>query len=196
MNETKLREDLAYAYKFCARLKLDDLTYTHISARQADSENYFIYPFGLLYEEVTPESLLNVYLNGGVISGKESQYNKTGYVIHGNIYKHRSDINAIFHYHTPASVAVSAMKNGLMPISQWALHFYNQVAYMPYDSLALDFEQQGMDFVKALGNKKIMFLENHGVITCGETIQEAFFYAYHLERHAKRNVLLCSRGRN
>lgn len=194
MNLLQTKEDLAYAYRFCSRLKMDDLTYTHISARHSNADNYFIYPFGFLYEEVTPNTLLNVDFKGNILEGSEFQYNRTGYTIHGNIYASRADINAVFHYHTPASVAVSAMKNGLMPISQWALHFYDQVAYLPYDSLALDYELQGRVLLEALGDKKVMLMENHGALTCGKTIQEAFFYAYHLEKACQTQCLALQSG--
>lgn len=192
--DTIIKEDLAYAYRFFARLGMDDLTYTHISARSGSSDSYFIYPFGLLYEEVTPKKLLNVDFEGNILEGSEFQYNRTGYIIHGNIYVSRPDIKAIFHYHTPASVAVSAMKSGLMPISQWALHFYNQVAYLPYDSLALDYVLQGNGLLEALGDKKVMLMENHGALTCGATIQEAFFYAYHLEKACQTQCLALQSG--
>ena len=134
----KIKTDLAYAYKILAYLKMDDHTYTHLSARAVNEDEYYIYPFGLRFEEVRADNLLKVALDGEIIEGSEYQYNKTGYIIHGNIYQHRPDVMAIFHLHTPASVAVSIMKDGLLPISQWALHFYNQIAYHEYNSLALD----------------------------------------------------------
>src|SRR5690606_23145697 len=138
--------------QICAALKLDDLTYTHLSARPAGADYFFIYPFGLLFEETTASSLLKVDLNGKVLEGEEYQYNQTGYVIHGSIYRHRSDINAIFHLHTHAGVAVSAMKDGLLPATQWALHFYNGIAYHDYDSLALANESHEDRLVRDLAD--------------------------------------------
>lgn len=186
MNEIKT--NLAYAYQIIAFLGLDDHTYTHLSARSENKDEYYIYPFGLRFEEVTADNLLKVSLDGKIIKGKEYQYNKTGYIIHGNIYAQRPDIRAIFHIHTPATVAVSAMKNGLLPISQWALHFYNQVAYHNYNSLALD-ENQGNDLVKDLSSLNTILLRNHGAITCGKTIMEAMFRTYHLEMACKTQCL-------
>ncbi len=162
----KIKQDLAYAYQILAHLKMDDHTYTHLSARAMEEEQYYIYPFGLRFEEVRADNLLKVSLDGKIIEGKEYQYNKTGYVIHGNIYKHRPDIKAVFHLHTPASVAVSAMKDGLLPISQWALHFYEQMAYHSYNSLALDSAVHGPDLVRDLGSYNTMLLRHHGMITC------------------------------
>jgi ribulose-5-phosphate 4-epimerase/fuculose-1-phosphate aldolase len=181
-NEHQLRIHLAAAYRLFADLKMDDLTYTHLSARLPESEAYFIYPFGLLFEEVRASNLLKVSLGGEVLEGKESQYNQTGYVIHGSIYKNRPDINAIFHLHTPAGIAVSAMDCGLLPLSQFSFHFYNRMAYHTYDSLALDYQRQGENLAHDLGLKKTMFLCNHGTLTCGATIPEAFLYMHFLEQ--------------
>lgn len=114
--ETKF--NLASAYQILAILGLDDHTYTHISARSKGADFYYIYPFGLRFEEVTSDNLLQVSLDGTVLEGSEYSYNETGYVTHGNIYKKRSDILSIFHLHTPATVAVSSMRVGLMAISQ------------------------------------------------------------------------------
>lgn len=178
--ERVVRTNLAAVYQILALQKMDDLTYTHISARVPEEDSFFIYPFGMTFEEVTASSLLKVSLDGEVLEGTEHSYNKTGYMIHGNIYKNRPDVNTIIHLHTEASIAVSAMKEGLLPISQWALHFYDQVAYHSYDSLVLDHES-GEGLVQDLGSKNVMFLRNHGILTCGKTPHEALFYIHHLE---------------
>src|SRR3990167_6632774 len=180
-----LRIQLAAAYRILAMLKLDDLTYTHLSARHPDGDSYYIYPFGLLFEEVTASSLLRVSLDGEVLEGEEETYNRTGYVIHGGIYQSRPDVNAIFHLHSTAGVAVSAMNCGLLPLSQFSLHFYNRIAYHPYDSFALDAKKQGANLIKDFGQNKALILQNHGTLTCGETIEEAFLYTYFLEQACK-----------
>lgn len=180
--EKDVRCHLAAAYRILADQKMDDLTYTHLSARLPGADAYFIYPFGLLFEEVTASNLLKVSLEGEVLEGEESQYNQTGYVIHGSIYKRRPDINAVFHLHTTASIAVSAMECGLLPLSQFSMHFYNKLAYHSYDSLALDNERQGDRLANDLGDKKAMLLCNHGSLTCGETIHEAYLYMHFLEQ--------------
>ena len=192
IKEKQLRQNLAAAYRICAEFGMDDLTYTHISARIEDV--FFICPFGMLFSDITASALLKVSLEGKILSGKELQYNKTGYVIHSNIYKARADISAIFHLHTIAGVAVSAMKEGLLPISQFALHLYEQIAYYNYNSLELDMDNIGL--VNALGNKKTMILRNHGTITCGLTIHEAFFYTYHLEQACKVQCKALAAGKN
>ncbi|MBN9344305.1 MAG: class II aldolase/adducin family protein [Holosporales bacterium] len=186
-----LRKDLAYAYQILAYLGLDDHTYTHLSVRAEDGCSYYIYPFGFRFEEVTPECLLRVSFDGEILEGSEYQYNRTGYIVHGAIYQRRQDINAIFHIHTPEIVAVSALKEGLQPLSQWALHFYHQIAYHSYNSLALD-ESQGNDLIDDLQDKFILLMRNHGSLTCGKTIQEAMFYTYHLQQACKTQCLILS----
>ncbi len=190
MTNQEIKQNLVYAYQILANLGMDDHTYTHLSARSTELDQYYIYPFGLRFEEVKVDNLLKVNLAGEIIEGSEYQYNKTGYIIHGNIYSKREDINSIFHLHTPASVAVSAIKEGLLPISQWALHFYQKVAYHAYNSLALEHGLHGKDLVQDLGQFKVMLLRHHGMITCGGTIMEAMFYAYHLEMACKTQCLL------
>lgn len=184
-DERALRIQLAAAYRILADQKMDDLTYTHLSARLPGSSAYFIYPFGLLFEEVTASNLLKVSLNGDVLEGQESQYNQTGYVIHGSIYKKRPDINAVFHLHTVAGIAVSTMDCGLLPLSQFSLHFYDQVSYHAYDSLALDKGRQGESLARDLGENRAMFLCNHGTLTCGATIPEAYLYTHFLEQSCR-----------
>jgi ribulose-5-phosphate 4-epimerase/fuculose-1-phosphate aldolase len=188
-----IRKNLALAYNIMAHLGLDDHTYTHLSSRAAEGDAFFIYPFGLRYDEVTTDSLMKVKFDGTVLEGNEYQYNKTGYVIHGAIYEARKDLNHVFHTHTVNGVAVSSMKQGLMPISQWALHLYDGVAYHDYDSLALD-DSQGNRLISDLGNKFAMLMRNHGALTAGRTIHEALFYAYHLEKACIAQCLALSSG--
>jgi len=187
--------DLAYAYRILARLGLDDHTYTHLSVRAADPSCFYIYPFGKRFEEVTAESLLTVSQVDGIVGGTEHHLNETGHVIHGSLYQARPDIQAIFHIHTPAIVAVSALKDGLLPLSQWALHFYGKVAYHAYSSLVLDRATQGQNLVQDLADKNVLLLRNHGSITCGRTIQEALFYTYHLEKACQAQCLALAMNR-
>lgn len=190
MTEDEIRSNLALAYNVFSEFNMDDLTYTHLSARVAEEAAYYIAPFGLLFSEVTAANLIKVSLNGEVLEGGELQYNKTGYVIHGSIYKHRADINAIFHLHTPEIVAVSATKNGLMPVSQWALHFYGKIAYHEYNSLALTQKEHEQALIADLADKYVMLMRHHGSITAGRTIHEAFYYMHHLQQASKAQCLM------
>ncbi|HEX4046164.1 MAG TPA: class II aldolase/adducin family protein [Gammaproteobacteria bacterium] len=188
-----IQQELATAYQILAHLKYDDHTYTHLSARDASQQAFYIYPFGLRFEEVTADCLMQVSFDGTVLVGNEYQYNKTGYMIHGAIYQQRPDVQAIFHLHTPATLAVSALAAGLLPISQWALHFYERICYYDYGSLALS-TQQGEHLAQALGTHSVMLLRNHGFITCGRTIHEAMFYTYHLQRACETQCQILSMG--
>ena len=116
-----------------------------------------------------------------VISGNEGIYNPTGYIIHGEVYKSRSDINSIAHLHSIETISVSIDTEGLRPISQHALHFYNRISYHDYGSLALS-KDHGNSLQKDLGENYTMLMRNHGSLTCGKTIQEALFHTYHLQK--------------
>lgn len=192
--ELALRQNLAAAYRAFAHFGMDDLTYTHLSARTNQADHYYIYPFGFLFNEVQASSLLKVSLDGAILEGKEYQYNQTGYNIHGEIYKARPDINAIFHLHTPAGIAVSALKEGLLPISQFSFHFYNRHTYHNYDSLALQ-PHQGKRLVEDMGPHKVIFLRNHGTLCAGTTIHEAFFYSYYLEQACRTQTQILAMGK-
>lgn len=183
---TTIKEKLTTAYKILAYLKMDDHTYTHLSARNHNS--FFIYPFGLRFEEVKSETLMEISLNGNVFNGSEFQCNKTGHIMHSAIYNARSDIQAIFHIHTPHITAVSACEEGLLPISQWALHFFSRLSYHNYNSLLLDFNITN-ELILDLKQNYVMFLRNHGAIICGKTIEEAMFFSYHLEQACKTQYI-------
>lgn len=190
-----LKETLARCYYILAKKGLDDRTYTHLSARLAGEEAYYIYPLGLLFEEVTPDKLIKVDFDGNILEGSEKTFNETGYVIHSSVYKTRPDMNAVFHLHTTAGVAVSSMKQGLLPLSQFAFHFYNRLSYHGYDALNLDKRSQGQNLVKDLGpHNKAMILENHGTMTCGQTQEEALFYMLFLEEACKVQIAALSAG--
>jgi ribulose-5-phosphate 4-epimerase/fuculose-1-phosphate aldolase len=190
--DASLKYNLACAYQIASHLKLDDHTYTHLSARPKGANYYYIYPFGLTFAQVRSDNLLQVTLDGEILEGNEYQYNSTGYIIHGSIYKARPDLSSVFHVHTPATVAVSAIKKGLLPISQWALHFYDKISYHNYHSLALEFIDHSDPIAKDLGENYVMLLRNHGAITCGHTVHEAMFYLYHLEQACKTQILALS----
>lgn len=194
MTNSQIKIDLAYAYRILAHLKMDDHTYTHLSARNINHDQYYIFPFGLCFEEVTPEILLTMNVSRYDNDADIYQLNQTAYAIHGSIYENRPDVNVVFHLHTHASVAVSAMTRGLLPISQWALHFYDQISYYDYDSLVIDEKSQGGQLTDALGKNNILFLRNHGFIVCAKHIQEALFYCYHLEQACKTQILALSTG--
>ena len=192
--EQKIKQSLAAAYRLLAYFKMDDLTYTHLSARTPEEDAFFISPFGLLFEEITASSLLKVDFQGRLLEGTEEQYNQTGYVIHSSLYQKRPDLQAVFHLHTPAGVAVSSMKCGLLPLSQFSFHFYGKISCHPYQGLALAYDKQGKSLQEDLGSHKVMLLQNHGTLACGTSIPEAFFYAYYLEQACKVQCMALQAG--
>jgi ribulose-5-phosphate 4-epimerase/fuculose-1-phosphate aldolase len=187
------REKLAYAYRICAMLGLDDHTYTHLSARSDCGQGFYLQPFGYRFAEIVPEKLLTVSFAGDVLAGVERLYNLTAYQTHGPVYSARPDMGAVFHLHTPNIVAVSCMEEGLLPLSQWALHFYGRVAYHNYDSLVTKVGQS-YHIVDDMGDKPVLLMRNHGCLIVAKTVQEALFYAYHLEQACKTQCLAMATG--
>jgi ribulose-5-phosphate 4-epimerase/fuculose-1-phosphate aldolase len=184
----EIKFNLSSAYKILSYLNMDDHTYTHLSARSAEGDSFYIYPFGMRFEEVFPDALMKVSFEGDILEGKEYQYNRTGYMIHGVVYKHRVDVQAAFHFHTPEIVAVSSIQGGLLPINQWALHFYGGVSYHDYDSLTLE-QYHAERLVKDLAGNFVLMMRNHGALTLGKTIPEAMFYSYHLQKACEGQCL-------
>lgn len=186
-----LKQNLSFAHKIIAKLKMDDLTYTHISARGDEAHEFFISPFGTQFAFVEPENLLHFNFEGQLLGESKGQnFNKTGFAIHSSIYKARPEVGCVIHLHTKETIAVSVNKKGLLPLSQHALHFYNQVSYHCYDSLVLTPKAEEEMLIKDLAQKNVMFLRNHGFITVGKTIWEALFYAYHLQKACEIQVLV------
>lgn len=185
------KAELAYAYRACAYLKLDDLTYTHLSTRR-NHESFYMYAFGLLFDEVYEKDIIEVNFDGQVVDGKEMNYNQTGYSLHSLIYEEKPEVYAVFHLHTPSIVAVSAEKQGLRPLSQWALHFYNNIAYHQYNSLALNKNEHKESLLNDLQDYSVLLMRHHGAIIVGKTIEEALFYSYHLEQACQTQCLMKS----
>ncbi len=176
------KSDLALAHRIFAFFQMDDLTYAHLSIRsQSQPDTYYISPLGLLFEEVTSSSLVHVDFEGRVLSQGQFSYNQTGFSIHGSIYRNCPHIQCVMHLHSTYVTAVSSQKQGLLPLSQFSFHFYNRLSYHSYDGLVLD-EERSKKLVKDLGGNKVMILRNHGALSVGRTVQEAFFYMYYLEK--------------
>ncbi|UAT43328.1 hypothetical protein GUI12_04175 [Anaplasmataceae bacterium AB001_6] len=186
IEDAKLKEELAWAYRIIAHLQMDDLTYTHLTVRSADRKSFFIARFDKLFSEVQSNDMLEISLNENELPPKGSfHYNLTGVVIHRSIYNKRPDINSVIHLHTIDAVAVSAQRNGLRFLSQFAMPFYNNIAYHDYGALATKEKVQGSKIAEDLGDKNNMLLRNHGSVTCGKTIYEALFFARFLDQACK-----------
>ncbi|MGE5525707.1 MAG: class II aldolase/adducin family protein [Rhodospirillaceae bacterium] len=182
-SEWTARVDLAACYRLAAHFRMTDLIYTHISARvPGPDEHFLINAFGLTWDEITASNLVKVTLDGDVVEDPTgSGINRAGYVIHSAVHRARPDIACVIHTHTRAGIAVSAQQHGLLPLSQHAMRFTGNLAYHDYEGLALELDEQAR-LVRDLGAHKAMILRNHGLLTCGASVAEAFDLMYYLER--------------
>lgn len=186
--EWQARLDLAACYRLIHMFGMDDLIYTHISAAVPGPEEHFlINPFGLLYEEVTASNLVKVDIDGNIISDSDYGINPAGYVIHSCIHRENHEIGCVLHTHTVAGVGVSAQEDGLLPVSQTAMLFTDNIAYHDYEGIALREEEQAR-MLADMGDKKVMILRNHGLLTVGATVQEAFLLMYYMEQACKHQL--------
>ena len=186
--EKQVRIDLATTYQLAHIKNWDDGIYTHISASVPDQEGaYLLNQFGLKFDEVSPQNLVKVNIHGQVLSG-EGPVNQTGFAIHGAVHAARPDANCVMHLHVDSVIAVSAQRKGLLPISQHALRFYQDIAYHHYQGLALSADEQ-VTLVNQLGKKKAILLHNHGSIVCGSSIQQAFYLMDVLDKACKIQLL-------
>ncbi|XP_004481091.2 alpha-adducin isoform X4 [Dasypus novemcinctus] len=180
--EKLLRCKLAAFYRLADLFGWSQLIYNHITTRvNSEQEHFLIVPFGLLYSEVTASSLVKINLQGDVVDRGSTNLgvNQAGFTLHSAIYAARPDVKCIVHIHTPAGAAVSAMKCGLLPISPEALSL-GEVAYHDYHGILVD-EEEKVLIQKNLGPKsKVLILRNHGLVSVGETVEEAFYYIHNL----------------
>jgi ribulose-5-phosphate 4-epimerase/fuculose-1-phosphate aldolase len=180
--EWQARVDLACAYRLVAHHGWDDLIFTHLSARIPGPEEHFlINPMGLMFEEVTASNLIKVDLDGNILSPTSYFINPAGYTIHSCIHGARHDVGAVFHTHTVAGIAVSSQKQGLLPMTQTALGFYNQLAYHDYEGLALNPDEKPR-LIADLGASKALILRNHGLLAAGASVAEAYLILFMLEK--------------
>jgi len=187
--EWDTRINLAACYRLAAHYRMTDLIYTHISARVPGPDHHFlINAFGLLWDEIGASTLVKVTLDGEIVDDPTGNgINRAGYVIHSAVHRARPDLHCVMHTHTAAGIAVSAQEQGLLPISQHAMRFTNSIGYHDYEGLALELDEQAR-LVRDLGEHKAMILRNHGLLTCGESIPEAFDYMYYLERACQTQI--------
>jgi ribulose-5-phosphate 4-epimerase/fuculose-1-phosphate aldolase len=192
--EWDTRIQLAACYRLIARYRMTDLIYTHISARLPDNPDQFLLnPYGLMFDEVTASSLVKVGLDGKQIEDNGYGVNSAGFTIHSAIHAARHDVGCVLHTHTKAGVAVSCQKQGLLPLNQIAMQFYGRLAYHDYEGIALDLDERPR-LVRDLADKRAMILANHGLLTAGRTIPEAFSLMYYLEKACEIQVAALAGG--
>ncbi len=189
------RIDLAAAYRLIHRLGLDDSIYTHISVRlPGRHDRFLINPYGLRFEEVTASNLVTVDLDGAVIDDPLGLgINPAGFTIHSAVHAARPDVACVLHTHTVAGVAVSCQKQGLLPLNQWSMQFTDRLAYHDYEGIALDLDERTR-LVSDLGNRFVMVLRNHGMLTCGRSVSEAFKLMHNLERSCRAQLAIQAAG--
>jgi ribulose-5-phosphate 4-epimerase/fuculose-1-phosphate aldolase len=192
--EQKLRIDLAACYRLIALFGWDDLVFTHVSLKLAGKESFLINPYGMFFDEITASSLVEVDAAGAKIGDGEWPVNPAGFVIHSAIHAVRHDVACVLHTHTPAGVAVSAQRDGLLPISQQATVALASLGYHDYEGIALrDDERPRLQ--KDLGDGSCLILRNHGLLTVGTSVAEAFLQMYNLQRACEIQLLAQSSGR-
>ncbi len=180
--ELRLRQELAACYRLIAHFRMTDLIFTHISVRIPGPEHHFlINPYGLMFDEITVSNLVKIDLQGNAVEPSPYPVNPAGFVIHSAIHGAREDAQCVLHTHTKAGCAVAALKCGLLPVNQISMEFYGKVAYHDYEGVALDMDEQ-QRLVADLGDKPVLMLRNHGLLTVGENVSEAFLRMYYLEK--------------
>ena len=185
--EWENRINLSAAYHLAYIYGFSDIIWNHITAKTSSKKNTFlINRFGLRYDEVTASNLLEIDLDGNIISG-EGDINYTGYVIHGAIHKCRNDLNCVMHSHSRAGLAVSCLKNGLEILVQDSAMFYDRVSYHAWQGMSIN-PEECKSISHDLGKNKVMILQNHGLLTCGTSIAEAFMLMYYLDRTCKVQI--------
>jgi ribulose-5-phosphate 4-epimerase/fuculose-1-phosphate aldolase len=192
--EWQVRVDLAAAYRLVAHYGWDDLIFTHISARVPGPEHHFLLnPYGLMFDEVTASNLVKVDLSGNIVLATQHVINPAGFTIHSAVHGAREDALCVMHLHTDNGIAVSAQAKGLLPISQQSLFGLASLAYHDYEGLALD-DNEKPRLVADLGNKHSMILKNHGLLTVGRSVAEAFLAMFMLERACRIQIMAQAGG--
>ncbi len=194
-NESRLRIDLAACYRLIALNGWDDLVFTHISVKLPDDTGFLINPYGMLFDEITASSLLEGGWGGQQSLEAELSWpvNPAGFVIHSAVHAARHDANCVLHTHTPAGVAVAAQRDGLLPISQQATVALASLGYHDYEGIALRDDEKSR-LQSDLGANACLILRNHGLLTIGETVADAFLSMYNLQRACEIQVLAQSGG--
>ena len=193
--EPDLRVQLAAAYRIFDHLGWCELIYGHISMRVPGPEHHFlINPYGLRYDEITASSLVKIDLDGNLVEPSGYSFNPAGFVIHSAIHEHRGDAHCVMHTHTRAGMAIAALECGLLPVSMNGMSFHGNLAYHDYEGSTLLLEEREK-LAADLGSADALILRNHGLLSVGRTIAEAFLYLYRLESacRVQLDAMACGR---
>ena len=183
--ERQARIDLAACYRLIALNGMDDMHATHISARvPGEGHHFLINPYGLLFSQVTASNLVKIDIDGRIVEDTPHRVNPAGFVIHSAVHAARDDAMCVIHTHTVAGIAIACLEEGLWPLSQKSLRFYNRIAYHDYEGKSDDLDERSR-LVRDIGNKNTLILRNHGLLTCGATIGRAYHAMLNLEKSCK-----------
>jgi ribulose-5-phosphate 4-epimerase/fuculose-1-phosphate aldolase len=186
--EWAVRVDLAACYRLIRYFGWDDLILTHNSARvPGTTDQMLINPMGLMFDEITASNLIKIDVDGNQVEPSEYEPNYAGFVIHSAIYLGRPDVECVIHTHTEDVIAISVQEEGLLPASQWAMWFYNRLAYHGYEGISLDLDERER-LQASIGQHPVLVLRNHGLLTTGRNVAEAFHRTYLFERAAAAQV--------
>jgi ribulose-5-phosphate 4-epimerase/fuculose-1-phosphate aldolase len=177
---------------------MDDLIFTHLSARLpgAGEPRFLINPFGMLFSEITASALVVVDVEGNAVGEQLWPVNPAGFVIHSAIHMGRDDAHCVMHTHTLAGMAVAATEDGILPLNQISMEFAGRIAVHAYEGIAADDNLSERErLVRDLGALNCALLRNHGLLTVGTTVAEAFYYMYYLEMACRIQVAATSMGR-
>lgn len=193
--EWQLRVDLAAAYRLVAHFGWDELIFTHISARIPGPEHHFlINPYGMMFDEITASSLVRIDQQGNKINPEDYDINPAGFTIHSAVHAAREDVECVMHTHTTEGVAVSTLKEGLQPLSQQSLFPLSNLAYHDYEGVALR-EDEKARLQESLGDNNFMILRNHGLLTTGTSIADAFLAMFVLQKSCEIQLQAMSTNR-
>ena len=193
--EWQARQELACCYRAFVHYGWTDLIYTHLSVRApGENDRYLINPYGLLFQEITASNLIKVDFDGNVVAG-DYPYNNAGHAIHTAILKARPEVNVVLHSHTRAGMAVSCMVEGLLPLTQQANEISGAVCYHKY-GVVTDNEEECRLLGESIADKWVMIMHNHGLLSAGRTVGEAFYFLYQLENACKVQVDVMASGAN
>jgi len=187
--EWALRCELAACYQLIDLYGMSDLAATHISVRLPGDEHHFLLnPFGTLFDEITASSLIKVDINGKVIGAHAGLLNPAGFTIHSAIHMFDPSLSCVLHTHTRANNAIAMQKDGLLPLSQKAILLWDFLRYHDYEGISLDMDERER-IVRDLGpDGRIVILRNHGALTVGQSIGEAFVWMYRLEAACRYQI--------
>jgi ribulose-5-phosphate 4-epimerase/fuculose-1-phosphate aldolase len=192
--ERQLRVDLAACYRLVAHYGMDDMFSTHISARVPGSETHFLLnPYGVLFEQVTASDLVKVDLEGNILQDTPYSINSAGFVIHSVVHAARPDAKCVLHTHTVAGMAIASLEEGLLPLTQKSMRYYNRIGYHDYQGVADDVHEH-QRLVRDLGPHNALILRNHGLLTCGPTVARAFFLMKNLEKSCQAQLAAMASG--